>query len=186
MRKDRHAPQRSARPLIIFGLAAIFATIAWRMYQDSGQRFIGTIPTEFPATGAWIGSDKPLRLSDLRGRVVLLQFSFVGCPYCREMDPYLHKWQQEFTSEGLVIVEIDDGSSDSLEEVRNWAASSAVPYPVYYDDGARMCGAYNIDSFPYLLLIGRDGKVVWESRGWLGKAGMEKTEGEIRKALSRK
>jgi hypothetical protein len=34
--------------------------------------------------------------------------------------------------------------------------------------------------------MGRDGKVVSESRGWLGEAGMSKTEGEIRKALSRK
>jgi peroxiredoxin len=186
MSKERQPPQRSARPLIIFGLIAVFATIVWRMYQDSGERFVGKSPSEFPASGTWIGADKPLRLSDLRGRVVLLQFSFVACPYCREMDQYLHKWQQEFNSEGLTIIEVDDGSSDSLDEVRNWAAGAAVPYPIYYDDAGRMCGAYNINSFPYLLLIGRDGKVVSESRGWLGEAGMEKTKGEIRKALSRK
>jgi peroxiredoxin len=186
MSKDHRTPQRSARPLIIFGLAAILATVAWRIYQGIGQRFVGTVPTEFLASGAWIGSEKPLRLSELRGHVVLLQFSFVACPYCREMDPYLHKWQQQFSSDGLVIVEIDDGSSDSLDQVRDWAASSGVPYPVYYDEGGRMCAAYGIHSFPYLLLIGRDGKVVWEMSGWLGEAGMTKTEGEIGRALAPK
>jgi thiol-disulfide isomerase/thioredoxin len=172
--------------LIIFGLVAIFATIAWRIYQGSDQRFGGTVPPEFPEGGAWVGSDKPLQLSELRGRVVLLQFSFIGCPYCREMDPYLHRWQQQFNADGLVIIEVDDGGFDSLDAVRNWAASSSVPYPIYYDDSGWMCGAYDINGFPHLLLIGRDGKVVWETSGWPGETGMTKIEDQIRKALSRK
>jgi thiol-disulfide isomerase/thioredoxin len=185
MIQDHRAGRRSPRLLILLGLAAIFATIAWRIYLDTGQRFVGTVPPEFPAGGAWIGADQPLRLSELRGRVVLLQFSFVSCPYCREMDPYLHKWHEQFGSEGLVIVEIDDGSTESLEEVRNWAASSGIPYPLYYDDNGRMCAAYDIHSFPYVLLVGRGGKVVWELRGWLGESGMAKMEDQIRKALVR-
>lgn len=185
MTQDHRAAGRSPRLLIMLGLAAISATIAWRIYLNSGQRFVGTVPPEFPAGGVWMGTDKPLILNDLRGRVVLLQFSFVGCPYCREMDPYLRKWHKQFSSEGLVIVEIDDGSTDSLEEVRNWVTSSRIPYPFYYDDNGRMCAGYNIHSFPYLLLVGRDGKVVWELRGWLGEAGIVKIEDQIRKALAR-
>ena len=180
MRKDRHAPQRSARPLIIFGLAAIFATIAWRMYQDSGQRFIGTIPTEFPATGAWIGSDKPLRLSDYPGvscccsSVSWVAPIVVRCSVSTEVAARIH-------FRGIGDRRNRRRQLRLARRGRNWAASSAVPYPVYYDDGARMCGAYNIDSFPYLLLIGRDGKVVWESRGWLGKAGMKRPKARFAK-----
>jgi hypothetical protein len=48
-----------------------------------------------------------------------------------------------------------------------------------------MCAAYDIHSFPYVLLVGRGGKVVWELRGWLGESGMAKMEDQIRKALVR-
>ena len=83
------------------------------------------------------------------------------------------------------MIEVDDGSSDSLEEVRNWAASSGVPYPVYFDEAGRMCTAYDIHSFPYTLVIGRDGKVVWELRGWLGESGITTMENQVRQALAR-
>jgi thiol-disulfide isomerase/thioredoxin len=186
MSKDPRTAPRSARPLIIFGLVAIFATIAWRMYQDSGQRFVGTAPREFPSDGVWIGTDQFLHLAALRGKVVLLQFSFLACPYCREMDPYLHKWQQEFSSDGFVVVEVDDGGSDSLEGVRSWATDSKISYPVYYDAGGQLCGSYDIHEFPTLLLVGRDGKIVWEGKGWSGNEGIAKLEKEIRKTLQRR
>ncbi len=183
MRDLRQVPARSLNRYILVGLVAIVAVAAFRLYQRLDQRFVGTTPREFPDGGVWIGTDRPLRLADFRGKVVLLQFSFVGCPFCREMDPYLHKWQQEFNPDGFAVVEIDDGSSDSLEGVRNWATGSKISYPVYYDTGGQLCGSYDIHEFPTLLLVGRDGKIVQEGKGWSGNEGVARLEQEIRKAL---
>ncbi len=183
MNKDKQAPRTSSGRIIFYVIVGCIVFFAIKGFQNRGNRFIGTIPQEFPAEGTWLGVNQPLRLADLRGKVVLLQFSFIDCPYCREMDPHMHRWHDQFGPEGLVIVEVDDGSADSLADVRNWAASAGITYPVYYDTGGRMIASYGIHSFPTLLLIGRDGKVAWEGYGWSGDAGIAKLENEIRKAL---
>jgi thiol-disulfide isomerase/thioredoxin len=183
MSNDQKARRTSSGRIILYALAGILVFFALKSFQNRDQRFVGTVPQEFPADGSWLGTNQPLRLADLRGKVVLMQFSFINCPYCREMDPHLHKWHSELSSHGLVIVEIDDGNADSFDELRNWAASAGITYPVYYDAGGRMCANYGIESFPTLLLIGRDGKVVWEVFGWGGDAGIAKLENEIRAAL---
>jgi peroxiredoxin len=170
---------------MLYAFMGIVAFLALKAYQNRDQRFVGTIPQEFSVDGSWLNANQPLRLADLRGKVVLLQFSFINCPYCREMDPYLHKWHNEFSSDGLVIVEIDDGSTDSLDELRRWAAHDGINYPVFYDVKGRMCASYGIESFPTLLLIGRDGKVVSEGYGWGGNSGIAKLENQIRAALKK-
>ena len=183
MSSDQPARRSSNGRILFYALAAVIVFFALKGYLNRNQRFVGTTPQEFPTDGSWLGTNQPLRLADLRGKVVLLQFSFINCPYCREMDPYLRKWHDEFSSDGLVIVEIDDGGADSIDELRNWMASAGITYPVYYDARGKMITAYGINAFPTLLLIGRDGKVVWEGFGWGGKAGVDKLEKEIRSAL---
>src|SRR5262245_26058347 len=133
MTNSRPALRQSSGRYILYALLVVVVFFAVKAFQNRGQRFVGTTPQEFLDGGSWIGIDAPLRLSHLRGKVVLLTFGFINCPYCREMDPYLHKWHTELASAGLVIVEIDDGSTDSLDEVRNWVHSAGVSYPVYHD-----------------------------------------------------
>jgi peroxiredoxin len=185
MTDARRKPAQSLKPIIIPGILAILAVLAFRFYQNHNQRFVGTTPHNFPDAGTWIGVDKPLSLANLRGKVVLMQFSFISCPCCRDMDPHLHKWHQEFATDGLVVVEVDDGGSDSLEEVRSWASASDISYPVYFDAGGRLIESYDIHVFPTILLVGRDGKIAFESQGSNGDEGASQLENEIRKELKR-
>lgn len=186
MGKAPQTSQQSSGRIILYAIVGVFAFLALKAFRDRDQGFIGPTPQEFPPGGSWLIANQPLRLADLRGKVVLFQFSFINCRFCREMDPYLHKWHKELNSDGLVIIEIDDGRADSLDEVRNWAASAGIAYPVYHDTNGRMCAAYDIDSFPTLLLIGRDGKVAWKTYGWGGNEGIAKLEKEIRRALNQR
>jgi thiol-disulfide isomerase/thioredoxin len=193
MRMNQNQPQgvKGRRPWwrrLILGasvglILGICAMQGLRLYQDRKRSFIAAAGPGFPAGGASINSDGPLDLDKLRGKVVLLQFGFVGCVFCRKMDPYLLKWHERFASQGLTIIEVDDGKIDKLEKVRDWVARDKIPYPVYYDANGAMTRQYGISSYPASFLIGRDGKVVWEGGGWGGDDGIAAYEKAITAAL---
>ena len=183
-RKDKGTPLWLYALLI--GVIALVAIRVWRNVQTGGQPFVGSAAHEFPNEGVWINADKPASLASLRGRVVLMQFSFIGCGYCRKMDPYLSKWHEQFAGEGLTIVEVDDGTSDALDAVHWWATNERIQYSVFYDTDGKLTGSYDVRSFPTLILVGRDGKIAWQDHGWRGEAGIQQLEGEIKKALAAK
>src|SRR5262245_44906739 len=90
---------------IVLAVIVLVVFFAWRFYRES----IGfSEPPEFPAGGSWINADAGLKLADLHGKVVLIQFSFLSCPPCRMMDPHLKRWHEEFKDQGLVVIEVDD------------------------------------------------------------------------------
>jgi hypothetical protein len=100
------------------------------------------------------------------------------------MAPHLVKWQKRFGPDGLVVIEIEDGTADTLAQVREWAANGKVLYPVLYDAEGAMSKLYGITSFPSSYLIGRDGVVAWEGGGWGGEEGIAAYDAAIGKALA--
>jgi len=55
------------------------------------------------AAGEWINS-APLKLNDLRGRVVLIEFWTFGCVNCRNTLPFIKSWQDRYQDKGLTIM----------------------------------------------------------------------------------
>lgn len=188
MLRNRPSPNKPSRirltRLLLGGVVGAAIVIGWRAYNERERSFIGQTPPEFPPGGTWINTDGPLTLTHLRGKVVLVQFSFIGCSFCRLMDPYLGKWHNQYSADGLVVIEIDDGSTDTLAEVREWAAKDEIRHPVYYDREGALSAAYGIHSYPLRFLIDRSGKVLWEDGGWGGEDGVARNESAFRKALA--
>ena len=180
-------PRRRARWLfpLLGGLFGFAAVLAFKAFDARERSYLAERPPEFPAGGTWINAQRPLNIAELRGNVVLVQFSFVGCVFCRKMDPYLSKWREQYGADGLTIIEVDDGNIDALEKVRAWAARDTIPYPVYYDAGGAMTKRYGVNSYPKRILVGRDGNVVWEGGGWRGEEGVAQEEDVIRQALGK-
>src|SRR6266404_2771011 len=55
------------------------------------------------ATGEWINST-PLKLNELRGRVVLIEFWTFGCINCRNTLPYVESWHDRYKEKGLIVI----------------------------------------------------------------------------------
>jgi thiol-disulfide isomerase/thioredoxin len=55
------------------------------------------------ATGNWINSE-PLKLNELRGRVVLIEFWTFGCINCRNTLPFVKSWDDRYREKGLFMV----------------------------------------------------------------------------------
>src|SRR5262249_45754347 len=55
------------------------------------------------ASQTWLNSD-PIHLSDLKGKVVMVEFWTFGCYNCRNVEPYVKKWHQKYADQGLVVI----------------------------------------------------------------------------------
>src|SRR5260370_40198768 len=98
------------------------------------------------------------------------------------MRSHLVKWHEEFGG-NLTVIEVDDGKTDSVAQVRDWADKDKIPYPVFYDAEGVLVAAHGVRAFPSTYLLGHDGRVVWEGGGWGGKPGVAEIEQAIRVAI---
>jgi len=97
------------------------------------------------------------RLSEYRGRVVLLSFWASWCGDCRSQLTGLADLHGRYAGAGLELMAV------SLDTTRAQAADAAeslrMAYPVLHDAGGEVGRAYAVDSMPFVVLIDRDGVV---------------------------
>ena len=98
-----------------------------------------------------------LRLSDLEGKVVVLNFWASWCPPCRWEMPFFEEMHQEYKDQGVVFLGV--AISDTLENARGFAESTGVTYPIGLDTTGEISRNYNVVSLPTTFFIGREGNV---------------------------
>lgn len=105
-------------------------------------------------------------LSDLRGKVVLLQFTASWCGVCRKEMPQLEKqiWQKHKDNPDFVFIGID--RDEPLETVKRFAQQTGVTYPLGLDPKADIFAKYALREAGITrnVLIGRDGRIVKRTR----------------------
>lgn len=112
---------------------------------------------------------KPLKLSDFRGDVVMLNFWASWCGPCRQEMPILDDLQKRFKKIGFTVlgVNIDEDISDAkglLKEI-------SVSFPVVFDSKSKVSETYQLDSMPTTVMIDRKGNKRFLHRGY--KPGFE-------------
>ncbi|HEX7318643.1 MAG TPA: TlpA disulfide reductase family protein [Pyrinomonadaceae bacterium] len=101
---------------------------------------------------------RTVRLSNYKGKVVLLNFWATWCPPCRAEVPDLVRWQREYESRGLKVVGVTYPPTN-LTAVRRFVRRFKVNYPVLL--GARNTKALFIEgeTLPVTVVIDREGNV---------------------------
>lgn len=98
-----------------------------------------------------------LRLSDLEGKVVVLNFWASWCPPCRAEMPSFERSWQEYREQGVVFVGV--AMSDTEEDARGFAEEVGVTYPIGLDTTNEVARAYEVRSLPTTFFIGKDGLI---------------------------
>jgi peroxiredoxin len=98
-----------------------------------------------------------VRLSDLRGSVVLLNFWRISCGWCVVEMPYLEQVYAEWQEAGLVLFTVNIG--DSAEAVAAFLEENDLSLPVLLDTTQAVAIQYSISSIPMTFLIDQDGVI---------------------------
>ena len=115
---------------------------------------------------------KPVKLSDFKGKVVILNFWATWCPPCRKEIPTFVSLQKQYADKGLVIVGV------SLDEkgpgvVKPFVAKMGINYPVVMGDPKTAADYGGIAVVPTTFVIDRNGKVAAEHQGDAERATFE-------------
>ena len=122
---------------------------------------------------------KSMKLSDLRGRAVLLNFWATWCSPCKIEMPWFVELQKQYGAQGLQIVGVamDDASK---EDIAKFAKDMDVNYPILIGKESVGDQYGGVPALPETFVIGRDGKFVDKIIGLKGKS---EIEDDIKKAL---
>lgn len=121
-----------------------------------------------------------IRLSDLRGQPVFINFWASWCAPCRREMPELVRVYEAHRADGLNILALNVTAQDSLPEVKAFVEEFELPFPVLLDEtGAVSLGLYQLRGLPTSVFINREGAVVRIYVGAMTGAQLDQFVGEI-------
>jgi peroxiredoxin len=133
-----------------------------KVYADNYLVKIGDQAPDFTIKEA---GGKTYRLGDLKGKVVMLQFTASWCSVCRTEMPFIEKeiWQQK-KNEGLIVLGID--RDEPVETVLKFKKDIGVSYPLVLDPGAAIFGlfAQKGAGITRNVIIDKKGKIIFLTR----------------------
>lgn len=101
---------------------------------------------------------RTVRLSDYRGKVVLLNFWATWCPPCRAEVPDLVRWQREYKARGLRVLGVTYPPTDRAG-VRRFVRRFRLNYPVLLGSRDTRTLFYGGETLPVTVMIDREGNV---------------------------
>ena len=137
------------------------------------------------ATGEWINSE-PLKLKELRGRVVLIEFWTFGCINCRNTLPYVKSWHDRYRDKGLTVIGVHSPEFDEekdVEHLRREVSSLGIRYPVVADNEYKTWNDYKVEAWPTVFLLDKQGRIRWMR---VGEGDYDEAQRLIEKLLAEK
>jgi peroxiredoxin len=176
------------RKIIIFALMVVIVAGLLLLGKFRGSLPGGRARTAIPASKGHNAPDFELtdlqghavRLSDLRGKAVVLNFWATWCPPCKEEIPWFVELQKRYGAQGLQIVGVamDDGDQKDVEK---FAAENSINYPVLLGK-EKVAEKYGgIDYLPTTFYIDRNGVVMDRV---FGQPGRNEIEQSVKRAIA--
>lgn len=130
----------------------------------------------------WLNSD-PLTPSDLKGKVVLVQFWTFGCINSQRTLSYITRWHKDYADQGLLVIGVHTPEFDfehDVDNVKQALKDYQISYPVPLDNDYQTWRAYQNHYWPHLFLTSRDGIIRYHH---IGEGAYQETEQMIRRLL---
>lgn len=155
-------PFRMTTSLYAVGLAAFIASMAATADIPEGAA------PDFTLKSA---SGENLRLSELRGEVVMINFWASWCAPCRQEMPLLDELYNQYHPLGFTILGVN--VEEDPAKARQMLKEAPVNFPVVFDNKSAVSKLYDVVAMPSTVLVDRDGNVRYLHRGY--KPGYEET-----------
>jgi thiol-disulfide isomerase/thioredoxin len=159
-------------------VVAVLLTMGMGRQDDSASRFVGKTAPDFELKVLG-GKGKTLKLSDLKGKAVVVNFWATYCEPCKIEMPWLADLQKKYGPQGVQIIGV---AMDDAEEkdISAFAKKMGVNYPILLGT-EKVADLYGgIDGLPTLFFVDRSGKIVEHE---LGLRSQDEIVDNIKKSL---
>ena len=158
---------------------------AWFLYDRLKDDFqisgLATQPTEgtdgsalqmAPDITVYDPQGKPVKLSDMRGKPVVLNVWASWCGPCKQEMPGFQSAYEKYGSR-LQFMMVNLTGQDKLEDAKALLAQTGYTFPVYYDTDNSAAMAYNTGSIPATFFVNKEGKLVTYAIGAITESVLE-------------
>lgn len=156
--------------LLVIALLLGGGTFAYRMLSRMAEpaspaETVSTMPqsetVDAPDFTVYDGAGKPLALSSLRGKPVLVNFWASWCGPCKSELPDLETAFLKYGDKvDFLMVNLTDGYRDTVDGVKAFLAETGYAFPVYYDTDESAALACGVSSIPTTVLVSPEGKLL--------------------------
>jgi DNA-binding beta-propeller fold protein YncE len=163
---DKSKSAASAESAVALGSDSAPELINGRRANDSEAQSRNLAP-ELEGGVQWLNTPRPIRLKDLRGKIVLLDFWTLCCINCIHTLPDLARLEKKYANE-LVVIGIHCGKFDNEKNSGSIAKAIHrydIHHPVVNDAHLRIWRDYDVNGWPTLCLIDPEGYVVAQASG---------------------
>jgi thiol-disulfide isomerase/thioredoxin len=128
-----------------------------RAFEDAGLPVLRRrlSPADFSAP---LPDGTVRKLSELRGKVVFLNFWATWCGPCRQEMPSMDALYQRFKSQGLEILAVN--CQENLEAVTAYLGAQRFSFETVLDSSGNIGGAYGINALPTTFILDREGQII--------------------------
>ncbi len=173
------APLALLRPFRRLALAGLVVALVTGACSSGGAGKVGNrVGQQSPDFSVKTMDGQTVRLSDLRGKPVLVNFWATWCGPCTTELPNIEKAYEAFAQDGLQVLALDNIDSDSIPSVRDYIRKFGLTFTIGLDEGNQVYDkTYAAFGLPTSVLIDRNGIIRAK------KAGPYLTEAELFTAL---
>jgi len=150
-------------PLIVLSTVIVVTAGSWYLLQSKSQQKERILASDFSLVDL---DGNTFRLSDFRGKVVVIDFMATWCGLCRQQIPQFKVvWEKEDYKGKIVLMSIDIDPTESVETLR--AFTRELPYAtwIWARDTANLRQIYQVTAIPTSVIIDRDGYIIFTHVG---------------------
>lgn len=108
-----------------------------------------------------------VRLSDFKGKPVVLNFWATWCYYCKVEMPDFNEAYKQYPDVQFLMVNATGTNGETVESAKTFIEQEKYEFPVYFDTQHDAIKNYGVSSFPQTVFIDKDGNVVSQRIGML-------------------
>jgi cytochrome c biogenesis protein CcmG, thiol:disulfide interchange protein DsbE len=157
-------PALSHRTFTYLSLLALAIAAAWIWFSraPAGETTQGLIPAAqkgflAPDFALETAEGEIIRLSDLRGRPVVLNVWASWCPPCREEMPALERVHQAYQEQGALVLGMNSTVQDDRQKALDFAAEQGLTFPILFDSTGEVTKLYGVRALPTTYFIDAKG-----------------------------
>ncbi len=109
-------------------------------------------------------SGENLRLAELRGNVVMLNFWASWCGPCRQEMPLLDAMSQRYSAAGFTLlgIDVEEDNTDALKIIKDLKIS----YPILFDTENKVSKLYSVETMPTTVMVDKKGQIRYVNHGY--------------------